>query len=526
MNLLDEHFHHPRNQGLIAADASGSAGDEGCGALIRIQIAFEDRVIARAAFEASGSRAAIAAGSLLTSLVTGRSWWEAAALSAQAVAGALGGAETSGVAAAPRSGGHAADTGRAADAGAAPRSASGRLIAAAAGFAVDALHAALTDAATRGTLPGIAAGAGDMVLVAMSGGVDSSAACLLEQRAGARVLGVTMRLWSAPGGGAVETAVSCCSAAAERDARAVCHQLGLPHLTVDCSVRFREEVVEGFAREYLSGRTPNPCTACNGSFRFPLLLELAARLGADSVATGHYARVRQAGAGPVLARAADAVKDQSYMLWGLDPGALARIHFPLGEYRKEETRALARSAGLVTSEQPESQDICFIPGGDYRIFLRDFMNQHRLPLPGRGEIVDASGLRIGFHQGYQDYTVGQRRGLGGGAPEPLYVLGTIPERNVVVAGTHAELAVRLVEMGGVNRFVPVDEGESLLVQLRYNSPPVPARLAVAGDTWKLELEEPVMGVAPGQSAVLYRGETVAAGGVIRSTDRGLPVEPA
>ncbi len=528
MNPLDEHFHRPRNRGQIEADASGSAGDEGCGALIRIQIAFAEQVISRAAFEASGSRAAIAAGSLLTSLVTGKSWWEAAALSAEDVAGALGGAGISGAdAALPRErGGAAAEPGEAADTGAAPRSAPGRLTATAAGFAVDALHAALTDAASRGTLPGMATGADDIVLVAMSGGVDSSAACLLEQRSGARVLGVTMRLWSAPGGSAAETAASCCSPAAERDARAVCHQLGLPHLTVDCSRRFREDVVAGFAREYLSGRTPNPCTACNGGFRFPLLLELAARLGAASIATGHYAQVRQTGAGPVLARAADTVKDQSYMLWGLDPETLARIRFPLGRYRKEETRALARSAGLVTSERPESQDICFIPGGDYRLFLRDFINQRKLPLPGKGEIVDASGARIGVHQGYQDYTVGQRRGLGGGAPEPLYVLGTIPERNIVVAGTRAELAVSSVEITGVNRFVPVAEGERLLAQLRYNSPPVPARLATAGEIWKLELEAPVLGVAPGQSAVLYRGETVAAGGVIRSARRGMAAESA
>ena len=495
MDLLEEHFNMPRNRGEIDAGGTGIAGDEGCGARIRVQVAFGNGFIQQAAFEAEGSRAAVAAGSLITSMIAGGSWLAAAALPAATLSAKLGGRE--------------------ALRGAGLRSAGARLIATASGFAVDALHAALTDAARRGTLPALQNSAG-RVLVAMSGGVDSSVACLLEQRAGREVVGVTMRLAGGPGN-APDAGAGCCSPDAERDARAVCHQLGLPHLTVDYTGRFREKVIDGFVEEYVAGRTPNPCAACNASFRFPALMELARGLGAGSVATGHYARLAGEAGALSLARAADESKDQTYMLWGVAVADLERIRFPLSEIKKDETRRRARAAGLVTGDRPESQDICFIPEGDYRRFLRDYLRAREMPLPGEGDVVDSAGNRIGSHQGYLDYTVGQRRGLGGGAAEPLYVLRTIPERNIVVAGTRPELDVSSVVVGSLNVFSPVAEGETLQARLRYNSPPVPAHVITGGDTWRLQLGKPVTGVAPGQSAVLYRDGAVAAGGVIVST---------
>ena len=360
----------------------------------------------------------------------------------------------------------------------------------------------------------------------MSGGVDSSTACLLLHEAGSRVIGVTMRLWSDPdcetmASGDSLPAAGCCSPDAIRDAREVCHSLGLPHLTVDYRDDFADTVVDDFVSEYLAGRTPNPCTRCNGYFRFPELERLADHLGAAKIATGHYACMeevhRAAREGTeedvaFLARGRDRAKDQSYMLWSIPPGILPRLEFPLGGLTKQETRALARRAGLSVHARPESQDVCFIPDDDYRRFLRARGRE----LPGEGDIVDTRGKLLGKHRGYIDYTVGQRRHLGVSAPEPLYVLATEPGVNLVVAGSHDELALTRLRIGQINTFIPAGEipGEGLSVQIRYNSGPVPVRVREGAGEWLLELETPVYGVAPGQSAVIYDGELLIAGGVI------------
>lgn len=487
-SLLLDHFHNPRNAGeLPGADGRGGAGDPGCGVVIKFFINFDAGNLAEARFQASGSSAAIAAGSLITEIITGRSWQEAARLPSATIEAALSGDSERG----------------------------GESIRKAAFFAVESLHAALEDAIGRGTFPKAKEIHENSVLVAMSGGVDSSTACLLERNAGRDVVGVTMRLWSDPSCEDVESP-SCCSPEAIHGAREVCHGLGLPHLTVDYTETFAAVVVDDFVGEYMAGRTPNPCARCNGRFRFHELILLAARLGAAQVATGHYVRLRQSGGdGRLIVRGADQAKDQSYMLWGIKPALLERLDFPLGELSKDDSRNLAREAGIAAHNRPESQEVCFIPDDDYRRFLRS----RAVELPGAGDIVDAAGDRLGSHGGFIDYTVGQRHGLGVSAPEPLYVLRTVPEENLVVAGSRAELAVSTLVIGQVNSFVPADEllGISLMIQPRYNAPAVPGRIVEDfRGSWRLELDQPVHGIAPGQSAVIYDDQILMAGGVIET----------
>lgn len=489
-----KHFRNPQNVGeLPGAHGFGQGGNPGCGAVVRIFISFDGQTIGQARFLATGSSAAIAAGSVLTGLITGKAWLEAAAVSQEAVEAQLG---------LPSGAGENGSRRRAA-------------IHSAAAFAVEALHGALEGAVRHELFPAARSGHANTVLVAMSGGVDSSVACLLQKQAGRNVIGLTMRLWSDPS--CQGSGVSCCSPQAVRDARRVCHTLGLPHLTVDFSEEFEKAVVDHFVSEYMAGRTPNPCTRCNGWFRFPALLNLAGKLGAGRVATGHYARVTNDVNGtPLLSTGVDKAKDQSYMLWGVGHEMLGSLDFPLGTITKAETRRLARAASLPSHSSPESQEVCFIPDDNYRRFLRSRVDQ----LPQSGDIVDTGGNRLGTHTGYIDYTVGQRRGLGLAAPEPLYVLETRPGENRVIAGTREQLAVSRIEVGSLNILSPdvFNNGSGLQVQVRYNSSPVPARIKPGDhDRCIIELGNPVYGVAPGQSAVLYDGDRVAGGGVILSS---------
>src|ERR671936_821133 len=283
------------------------------------------------------------------------------------------------------------------------------------------------------------------VAVAMSGGVDSAVALL---RAGPGAIGVTLRLWLDPHGPDAERA--CCSPEAVIAARETCHALGLPHVTLDLREEFRRAVVGPFVRSFARGETPNPCIGCNGSFRFAELLAFARRAGARTLATGHYARIVERGGRRLLARGADAAKDQSYMLARLDPRLLERIEVPLGESSKDEVRAAARVAGLADAARAESQEACFLAGGDYR----DFLTRHGLeaaPGPIRGE----DGAEVGRHEGFWRFTPGQRRGLGLAAAEPLYALRTEPGTNTVVVGPRASLARREVSVCG-RIFVPVE----------------------------------------------------------------------
>jgi len=340
------------------------------------------------------------------------------------------------------------------------------------------------------------------VAVAMSGGVDSAVALL---RSGPGAIGVTLRLWLDPDGPDSERA--CCSPEAVVAARETCHALGLPHVTLDLREEFRRAVVGPFVRSFARGETPNPCVRCNGSFRFAELLAFARRAGAERLVTGHYARTVSYQGRRLLARAADERKDQSYMLARLDPRHLERIAFPLGESSKDEVRAEARAAGLAVASRAESQEACFLAGGDYR----DFLARHGLA-PSAGSVVGEDGAELGRHEGFWRFTPGQRRGIGVAAPEPLYALRTEPRTNTVVVGPRESLGRRSVSVRG-RLFAPVARADA---KLRYRSPAVPATIEPTSSGFRLELDEPAYGVAPGQAAVLYDGDVVVGSGLIAS----------
>ncbi|MDQ2984390.1 MAG: tRNA 2-thiouridine(34) synthase MnmA [Actinomycetota bacterium] len=342
------------------------------------------------------------------------------------------------------------------------------------------------------------------VAVAMSGGVDSAVTLL---RAGPDAVGVTLRLWLDPHGPDAERA--CCSPDAVLAARRTCHRLGLPHVTLDLREEFRRAIVAPFVAGYARGETPNPCIRCNGSFRFAELLALADRIGAPRLATGHYARSVQHKGRRLLARAADPHKDQSYMLARLEPRLLERLWFPLGEQTKDETRAQARAAGLEAAERAESQEACFLAGDDYRSFL----GRHGVGAD-EGPIVDEEGRELGRHDGFWRYTPGQRRGIGVSASEPLYALRTDPRANTVVVGPRASLAQREVLARG-RLYVPVRRADA---KLRYRSPAVGAEVTETENGFRLSLDEPAHGVAPGQAAVLYDGDVVVGAGSIFRRD--------
>mgnify|MGYP002336263932 CR=1 FL=1 len=361
-------------------------------------------------------------------------------------------------------------------------------------LAADALANALAQVFTAAPAPGRAA-------VAMSGGVDSA---VVLARAAPNAVGVTLRLWLDPAGPDAERA--CCSPAAVVAARETCHALGVPHVTLDLRDAFRDAVVRPFVEGYAAGLTPNPCARCNGSFRLHALLAFARRAGAGRLLTGHYARVVERGGRRLVGRAADGAKDQSYMLATVPPALLEHVGFPLGDQSKEETRREAAAAGLAVASRRESQEACFLAGGDYRAFLE---RQGVRAEPG--PVVDLDGRELGRHDGAWRFTPGQRRGLGLAAPEPLYALRVDAARNTVVAGPRRALAATTVAVRG-SLHVPVERAEA---KLRYRSEAVPARVRPAGDGFELALERPVEAVAPGQVAALYvEGAVVGAGVVV------------
>ena len=408
-----------------------------------------------AGFDAHGCGSAIAAGSAAVALLRGRSLLDAARIGPEQIAAELGGLT------APKR--HAAE------------------------LAADALHRALGHAArSHAALP---ASAG-RVLVAMSGGVDSAVAAAL---CGSRAVAVTLELWSDPDN---DGSLSCCSPQAVRGARALAHDLGLPHLSLDLRAEFRAGVVEPWLAEHAGGLTPNPCVRCNGAVRLDAMLELAHRLGAQALATGHYART-QAG---LLRVAADPAKDQSYMLAALPPGNLERMRFPLGELRKPAVRELARRLALPVAEKADSQDLCFLAGTGREAFLE----RHGALGERAGEVLNAGGAPIGSHRGAHSYTVGQRRGIGIGGGTPLYVLATDTDANTVTVGPRSALATDTVELVETVLHRPRFDR----VRLRYRQRPIACRGEHTGNGMRLTLAEPAYGVAPGQLACLMDGDLV------------------
>ncbi|HEX5631276.1 MAG TPA: tRNA 2-thiouridine(34) synthase MnmA [Acidimicrobiia bacterium] len=348
-------------------------------------------------------------------------------------------------------------------------------------------------------------------LVAMSGGVDSSVAAALMLEAGHEVVGVTLKQWVAPDG-SLPTA-GCCTVADAEDARKVAVRLGVPHYVLDHSAQFAVDVVDRFVAGYAAGTTPNPCVECNRRVRFGALLDRVGPLGCDALVTGHYARIGERAGRPVLLRAVDRSKDQSYVLHMLTAADLDRVRFPIGELTKDEVRAHAARLGLGTAAKPDSQDLCFV-AGDYRRFLGDRLPEIRRP----GAMVDATGAVVGTHDGVAGFTVGQRRGLGLATGEPRYVIGVDPVTATVRVGPREALAVRECLVSEVS-FVdgPVPSGADVEVKVRYRSHAVPAAISPAGAGWRVQFGEPQEAVAPGQAAVFYRGDVVLGGGTITET---------
>jgi tRNA-uridine 2-sulfurtransferase len=438
----------------------------------------EGRIV-DAGFDASGCGAAIAAGSATVSLLRGAPLLRAARVGADEIAMELGGLSP-----AKR---HAAE------------------------LAADALHRAL-GAAARGRAA--LAPAGRRALVAMSGGVDSAVAALLTARAGEDVVGVTLELWSDPENDGDR---SCCSAQAVRGARALAHSLGLPHLSIDLRAEFRAGVVDGWLADYAGGLTPNPCVRCNGHVRLDAMLELARRLGGERLVTGHYARVHYGGerSTPLLRMAVDPVKDQSYVLAGLDPDSLAHMRFPLGSMSKAQVRELAEDGGLAVARKPDSQDLCFLAGTGLPRFLARHGEVGSTGEPG--PIVDRDGRRLGSHGGAHAFTIGQRHGLGIGGGEPLYVLATDPHANTVTVGPRGALLTRTVAVREVTLRRSGAQVDGVKVRSRGRR--FPCRLAAAPGPGsharvEVELDEPIERTAPGQIACLYSGDVILGYGTI------------
>lgn len=350
------------------------------------------------------------------------------------------------------------------------------------------------------------------VVVAMSGGVDSSVAAALLKEQGYEVVGIMLRLWSEHGPGEERTN-RCCTLEAVHDARRVADRLDIPFYLVNVEEPFRRLVVDPFIREYCAGRTPNPCIACNRHIRFQFLLQRALALGAEYLATGHYARVVRRNGRYHLLRGVDRTKDQSYQLYMLGQEQLAHILLPLGEWTKAEVRQMARERGLPVAEKPESQEICFVADSDYRRFLRDWAPGAFRP----GPIVDRQGRVLGQHQGLPGYTIGQRKGLGIAAPEPLYVLEIDVERNRLVVGPARELGARglLAEEVHYVQGKPPSGPCRITAKIRYQATDAPALLLPGeGRTARLTFDEPLRDITPGQAVVFYQGDEVLGGGTI------------
>lgn len=346
-------------------------------------------------------------------------------------------------------------------------------------------------------------------VVAMSGGVDSSVAAALMKEDGYDVIGVMMKLWKGAG---VNNESGCCSLDAAEDARRVAQVLDLPFYVFNFADQFNDSVVANFTEEYARGRTPNPCVQCNRSVKFQLLLERAKTLGASVLATGHYARVVRNGGKSRLLRGKDPGKDQSYVLYMLNQRELECARFPVGEYNKTEIRQIAGSLALRVAGKPESQEICFVPGGDSHAFLSDQVPQGSRP----GALVTASGRRIGTHIGFAHYTVGQRRGLGVGVGMPLYVKEIRPASNEVVVALRDETKANSVQLEGVC-LVSEEIGREFRssVMTRYRGPEAMCNVQVRGDLADVTFEEPQFPPAPGQAAVFYRQDEVLGGGTIQ-----------
>jgi tRNA-specific 2-thiouridylase len=503
--LFDHFLRDESRRGPAPEDAfTGAAGGAACGDVSRLSLTVSGGRIASVAFDTEGCGATRAATAALAETIEGATVLDAALTSIDDTEGLLGGLVPS-----KR---HAAQ------------------------LATDALHRALS-AAAASNLPldpstalevgpdsptSIASEGGrvrspgasrsrspERVAVAVSGGVDSAVAALLERERGVEVIAITVKLWADP---ETDGTKACCSPEAVLGARAVAHSLDIPHFTLDLEADFRRRVVDRFVTGYAEGQTPNPCILCNGEVRLAAMLDLAQRLGATRLLTGHYARIVEDEQGPLLAAGADAAKDQSYMLAALPPELLSRLGFPLTEMTKDDVRAVATRHGLAVAKKPESQDLCFLAGQGKRGFLR----RHGNLVDREGAVVDRAGRKLGRHRGHHNFTVGQRRGIGVSLNEPGYVVATDAVTNTVTVGTREDIETLRIHVR--DAVLHRDGARVDNVRLRYHSATLPATLGAAApgrhEALELQLAEPFDAAAPGQTAVLMDGETIVGHGTI------------
>lgn len=357
------------------------------------------------------------------------------------------------------------------------------------------------------------------ILVAMSGGIDSTVTAMMLHEQGYEVIGITMKTWDYAGSGGSKKETGCCSLDSINDARGVSVNMGFHHFIIDIREEFGDYVIDNFVDEYMAGRTPNPCVLCNTHIKWSALLKRADALDCEFIATGHYALINSLNDRKFISKSADLNKDQSYVLWGLSQECLHRSKFPLGQYTKPEVRQFAKDMGFEElSKKAESYEICFVPDNDYRGFLKRRIPDLEHKLSG-GKFVDKSGNIIGKHEGYPFYTIGQRKGLGMAFGSPKFVTEILPESNTVVLGDLDDLIRNGMQVGKLNfmKYDPISEGMELVSQIRYNDAGSLSKVFNAENgTVNVEFQSNVKGVAPGQSAVFYEGDDVVGGGIIQA----------